>query len=139
LLFRLFSVCGPRFEQSNAVCRWQTAATSSKTGCNYDLRLWRKCNESRHSDAAKRQPNLGTRTPRSGSRISALGRRKAAVESRHCVGASFLSFAPTISDGQSAIIPLLLLLKSQPLRWVVICFFGRMWASAPTNSKNVIH
>ena len=39
------------------------------------------------------------------------------------VGASFVSLAPTYFISQSALMPLLLLSKSNPLRWALIWFF----------------
>ena len=41
---------------------------------------------------------------------------------RHHVGASFISLAPTFFKSQSALMPLLLLSKSNPLRWASIWF-----------------
>ena len=55
------------------------------------------------------------------------------LESVHAfhVGASCISLAPTFFKSQSALIPLLLLSKSQPLRWVVIWFWVRTGKLAP--------
>ena len=52
------------------------------------------------------------------------GRKGRRFESCHPdhVGANVISFAPTYFISQSALILLLLLSKSQPLRWVAIWF-----------------
>ena len=55
------------------------------------------------------------------------GPRGLGFESRHSdhVGASSISLAPTFFISQSALMPLLLLSKSNPLRWASICFFAK--------------
>ena len=49
------------------------------------------------------------------------------------VGASFVSLAPTYFISQSALTPLLLLSKSNPLRWASI--WGALWAALFTIIK----
>ena len=56
-------------------------------------------------------------------------------EHSHHVGASSISLAPTFFKSQSVLMPLLLLSKSNPLRWASIWFLREDGIKSATNNR----